>query len=379
VAVRKFSSRYIGWKALELATRIAPALKRAAPFYERSVPLIDAGTAQFVVERQEIALSADEQRYTAQLIDPPPPVIERSIALVRLEGATLVGTTGAIIDEAREILLTPRGWLGFVSYHDFRATPTRRVDKPAANYISMVGEYGGHRHYFHFLFDRLPRLHYLLTRFALGREQVVVLTNENLPPFQRDIYRFLAERHSNLSFVSVPENERWRLPVLHVIDDFQPIKRTLAGPDTIAFLRGLVMEGYGVAAQGKPVRLYVTRSDARKRRLINEKEIFALFQARGFRSVEAAKLSFREQIALFANAQAIAGPHGAGFTNMLYAPPGARILEICNLEKAKNTYFLLAKSLTQRHHGVIGGKGDRLEWFRADPAAVTAALDALGL
>ena len=50
------------------------------------------------------------------------------------------------------------------------------------------------------------------------------------------------------------------------------------------------------------------------------------------------------------------------------------MLEISNLEKVKDTYFLLAKALGQQHVPVIGGKGDRNEWFRVDPALVETAL-----
>lgn len=382
MAVRRLSSRYLRWTAARLATRAFPALRKKLPFYETVVPLREGGETQVLSERQSISLSPEEARLAARFETPVPSEIERSIALARLEGATVLGNTGAVIDESHGVLFQSRYAAaryapGVASYHDFLDRPSRLIDKPPANYFSMVGEDRGHRHYFHFLFDRLPRLHYLLQHFAVGREPIVVLTNEGLPAFQRDIYRFLAEQHPNLSFVAVPENERWRLPELYLIDEDQPLRRTLLGADTAQFIRNLVFEGYGIAPKAAWRRLYINRSDARKRRIVNEAEIWPLFEARGFESVAAATLSFEAQIALFAEAAVVAGPHGAGFANMLFAPEGARLIEIVNLEKVKDTYLLLAKSLGQRHSAVIGGQGDRNEWFRVDPKAIASALSDL--
>jgi capsular polysaccharide biosynthesis protein len=382
MAIRKLSSRYLSWAALSSATRALPSLKRAMPLTDRVMPLIEGGRIQCVTEQQPVPLTPEEAEYAKLLPDPPPPVIERSIALVELRNATVLGNTGAVMDERSDCVFQSRYSAarykrGLASYHDFRAAPSRLIDKPDANYFHMVGEYRGHRHYFHFLFDRLPRIHYLLSRFTVGRENIVVLMNESPPPFQLEIYGFLAARYPNLEFVAVPERERWRLPKLYVIDEDQPVRRTLLGADMVKFIRDLVFEGFGIAPSRPTRRLYVTRSDTPKRRIINEGAIWPLFAARGFEKIEAAKLSFRDQVATFAQAEAIAGPHGAGFANMLWALPGTRILEISNREKVKNTFFLLAKSLGQQHHAVIGGEGDRNEWFRADPAAIEATLQSM--
>jgi len=382
VAIRKLSSRHLRWTAVKFFTRAFPTLKRRLPFYDRVVPLREGGETQILSERQSLALTPQEAEYAKRFEEPLPAMVERSIALVTLEGATVLGNTGAVIDEARGVLFQSRYaearyTPGVVSYHDFLDRPSRRVDKPAANYFSMVGEDRGHRHYFHFLFDRLPRLHYLLSRFAVGREPVAVLTNQDLPAFQRDIYRFLGEQHPNLTFVAVPEGERWRLPHLHLIDEDQPVRRTLLGADTVQFIRELMFRGYGLAPGPASRRLYVNRSDTRKRRIVNESEIWPLFAARGFESISAAALSFQEQVSLFSQAQIVAGPHGAGFANLLFAPKGTRVIEISNLEKVKNTYLLLAKSLEQRHRAVIGSQGDRNEWFRVDPQAIESALSEL--
>ncbi|HEY1962941.1 MAG TPA: glycosyltransferase family 61 protein [Rhizomicrobium sp.] len=379
MAVRRLSSRYWRWVLLRAATRVAPRLKQRFPLCETVVPAREAGEITLVTEEQPVSMTPEELQYTRGFDRPVPPVVERSIALVRLENATVLGSTGAVIDEERGTLFQSRYNAaryspGVVSYHDFRLAPQRLVERPSANYFSMLGEHRGHRHFFHFLFDRLPRLHYLLTRFDIGHEPIVVLTNENPPGFQRDIYRFLQQRFANLSFASMPERERWCLPMLYLIDEDQPVRRTLLPPETAAFIRELVIAGYGIEPAAPHRRLYINRSDTRKRRIVNEAEIWPSFEARGFESIAAARFSFRDQVALFAEAEMVAGPHGAGFSNLLFAPAGTKVLEISNLEKVKDTYFLLTKALGQHHVPVVGSKGDRNEWFRVDPAQIEGAL-----
>ena len=375
----KFSARTARYALGRAATKLVPRLGARMPFYDDVLPFVDVGAVEIVKEKQDISLEPAQTRFAKRLRpeDQLPKSIERSIALVRLASPTVLGNTGAIIDAQRQVLLKPRGGPSVAGHHDFRAEPTMLVRKPEANYFHMVGEHRGHRHFFHFLLERLPRLYYLLERFSMGRGQIVVLTNQDLPQYQREIYGFLAARNPNLRFEAIPRAERWQLPTLFVIDDFQPVKRTLASMQVLDFVRGLIFDGYGLAPSGKKHRLYVTRSDAKKRRIGNEAELVPILEARGFEIVAPGTLSFRDQVALFMWTDAVVGPHGAGMTNILFAPKSNRVLEIFPANKVKNTYLLLAHSLGQSYGGLVGGAGGKREWFRVDPAEFTAALDGL--
>lgn len=381
MAARTFGSRNFRWHALKWATRIRPSLKRKYPFYETVTPLIEAGETRSLRETQPLTLTPREAEYANRFDPPLPDQVERSIALVRLENATVLGSTGAIIDEDRGVLLHSRytadRYGPAATYHDFVGMPSTTLRKPEANYFSMVDEHRGHRHFFHFLFDRLPRIFYLLSRFDMADTPFIILTNENLPSFQQDIYGFLGSRFPNLSFIPVPERERWRLPALYLIDDMQPVRRTFLPPNAVSFLRELVIEGYGLKPAPPHRRLFINRKDAAKRNIRNEAEIWPSFARRNFENISPGALPFRDQVVLFSEAEMVAGPHGAGFSNLLFAPTGAKVLEICNLERMKSVYFLLAKSLGQSYLPVMGSKGDRREWFSVEPDAVEAALSRL--
>ncbi len=377
MAVKKFSARYLHFLIGRSLTRASPVMRAVMPFYERVVPMVDVGQAEHWRETQTLELDAAEAEFAAKLPDAVPPEITRDVALIALDNVAILGPTGAVVDETREAVLAIRGARDFPTYHDFRTMPSRPVAKREANYINMVGSYRGHAHFFHFLFDRLPRLYYLLNHFALGREKLVIVTNDDLPDFQREIYRALAERYPNISYDAIPQGQRWRFPRLYHIDDFQPIKRTWASREVTAFLRSLVLEGLRLPDTTPSRRIYVTRSDTKKRRVTNEDALLPVLKARGFEIVAPGLLSLRDQAALFASASVVVGPHGAGMTNILFSPDGARVLELFPSNKVKNTYFLLAKSRGQIYRGFVGGKGDGREWFSVDVNAFETALDDL--
>ncbi len=377
MAVRKFSARHFGFALGRALTRASPALRTRMPFYDQVAPMVEAGDCETYRETQAIKLDKSEMEFARSLPEAPPKEITRDVKLVALDNVSVLGLTGAVIDEKHERLLLPRGVRDFATYHHFRLSPSRAIAKPAANYFNMMGASRGHRHFFHFLFDRLPRLYYLLNHFKVGHEPVVVLTNDDLAPFQRDIFGFLSARYSNLKFESIPQGARWRLPRLYQVDDFQPIKRTLASTGALDFIRELVFDGYGLDVSGAKRRLYVTRSDAKKRRIANEKELLPLLAKRGFEIVAPGRLSFRDQVSRFMWTDAVVGPHGAGLTNILFSPKASRVLEIFPANKVKNTYFLLAHSLGQTYRGLVAGEGRAHEWFHVDSNAFVTALDQL--
>lgn len=83
-----------------------------------------------------------------------------------------------------------------------------------------------------------------------------------------------------------------------------------------------------------PRRFYVTRLDAhaRSRALKGEEELIEMLKLFGFQTIAFETLSPLDQIGLMAHAEVMVAPHGAGFTNMIFANPAARIIELGTLQ-----------------------------------------------
>jgi hypothetical protein len=96
-------------------------------------------------------------------------------------------------------------------------------------------------------------------------------------------------------------------------------------------------------------RLLVSRRDASSRRVSNEPELQALLEPAGFETVVLGELSFREQVAAFAEAEMVIAPHGAALANLLFAAPGTVVVELHQAGAERPHYKQLATRLDLRH------------------------------
>jgi hypothetical protein len=75
-------------------------------------------------------------------------------------------------------------------------------------------------------------------------------------------------------------------------------------------------------------RIYCSRAAAHHRHVTNESEMAALLMRHGFESVCPETLSVKQQIELFATAEAVFALHGSGLTNIVFSPPGTQVIEL---------------------------------------------------
>lgn len=61
------------------------------------------------------------------------------------------------------------------------------------------------------------------------------------------------------------------------------------------------------------------------------------------------KLSPEDTAALFSNAKIIVGPHGAGFTNMIFAPKGIHVVEFISMEAPNVCYWHMSEMIGNQH------------------------------
>lgn len=75
-------------------------------------------------------------------------------------------------------------------------------------------------------------------------------------------------------------------------------------------------------------KIFISRQDASGRHMLNEDEVFALFEPLGFKRYCLSSLSALEQAILFYGADYIVAAHGSGLTNMIFCQPHTKVLEI---------------------------------------------------
>lgn len=95
-------------------------------------------------------------------------------------------------------------------------------------------------------------------------------------------------------------------------------------------------------------KIFISRKHASFRRIINEDEVFALFEKIGFERYNLEDLSLIEQIVLLHHAEIIIAPHGAGLVNLLFAQPHTKVIELFQ-QHEDDTYWYLSQVMGLHH------------------------------
>jgi capsular polysaccharide biosynthesis protein len=257
----------------------------------------------------------------------------------------LVGQLGLIVTSANEIIAQSinQGGVKGAELTLLQHLPLRPTTHYSGTIVSLLGF--ATDNYSHWLLDTLPRLSLLPeddTTF-----QVVVRADRSA--FHDESLHLLgisAERVHSMALPSVSAER---------------ILLCCPGPKIVRHnavhlhaLRNRLMRAVGVEhAQQPSRRIYISRAKA-SRPLVNESEIGPVLRNYGFETVYCEELTFADQIRLFAEAEIILGAHGAGVCNLLFAKPGALVLEIFNRHRWERVFNRIAGFFGHTHWHTFG-------------------------
>jgi hypothetical protein len=226
--------------------------------------------------------------------------------------------------------------------------------------------------YYHWLVDSLPR--WKMLQAAGWREYDHVLLHSRPCEFQDETLDWLGvppERRLRCSKQWVHQFERLVVPAM-------PFARKTVPTWVAPWLRSL-----RPAPAGGPEKVYLSRRGVPGRKVANEPELLAALEPLGFTVVEPEKLSVAEQARCLGAARWIVGPHGGALANMVFAPPGACVLEFFHPQHKNRCYENLAAASGHRYANLDGeatehSREGRLE-YRIGVTAVLAGLEGMGL
>jgi capsular polysaccharide biosynthesis protein len=200
---------------------------------------------------------------------------------------------------------------------------------------------GSDENYSHWVLRSLLKL-WLVEGDPALRELRWVMGSQ-LTGFQREYLDLLGISETRL--LRVTRNGVVHFRQLHVPTQMIGNRGFLGG---VRWLRGKLSAFLCPASEASD-RIYVSRADQARRRLVNEDEIFGMLEPLGFRRVVLGGMPVAEQAATFSRARWIAGPHGAGLTNLVFSPEDARVVEIGSTNILQQNHFRwMAPLLGQR-------------------------------
>jgi Glycosyltransferase 61 len=238
----------------------------------------------------------------------------------RHRNARLIGTSLVHVNEQKELCVEAAYGLRRVTsdpaYRYFMLRPPLLLDGPWTSIVSSWVPTDKPQPYAHWLLEALPRLA-LLKEFPSDTQILV-------PPHK---LRYQVE---SLSLLGVLGRCRWTRETNLLVKDYyfssQPSMIVCYSPYTVAFLRSRFLP-LALLAPATPRRFFVRRTSY-ARNVVNEQEVLDFFQNAGWSVVDTAAMGFKEQVQLFAGAEAVCGIHGSGLANAVWCPASCKVIEL---------------------------------------------------
>ncbi len=226
-----------------------------------------------------------------------------------------------------------------------------------------VATFCASQYYYHWMFDVLPKL-YLLKRRKIKIDKIVINGNYQHPFIEQTLAALNIPRSKlmNTSSTFHLKAEKLIVPSSSGYTGYMP-------KWTVHFLRKSLLNKNIVKIPDYE-RIYISREDGRGRKVINEEQVTNLLVPYGFKTLVLDQLSLDEQIQIFYSAKIIIAPHGGGLTNLVFANPGTRILEIFSPKYVNPLYWILSNYVKLDYYYLLGDD-EKLD-DHIDPGAVVA-------
>lgn len=211
--------------------------------------------------------------------------------------------------------------------------------------------------YYHFTYEILSRLEYIEERYE--DKSIPILVDERALNVAQQKELFDIINRFNRPYICLKENILYKVNELIYpsMNIWFPVNVTGNGnniPEDFAvsesavnnIKKAVLTRNYSSTSESKkaalPKKIFISRKDTSNSRLINEDEVAKLFEEYGFKIVLTSDMSFREQVELFENVDAVAAMSGAAFANICYCRPNTRIICFIPKELQFSLYSTLA-------------------------------------
>jgi capsular polysaccharide biosynthesis protein len=271
---------------------------------------------------------------------------------LEIDRGLVVGDYGAVVTPGHRLDFETSEYFGIETWREhpvFLRPRLPRVEDVAGS-MAVLATRGGSINYYHFVVDVLPRLAVLEACLPDTKPDAFYLPSATR--YQQELVELIG-----LDSATIVETGKHRaVRAEHLLVPSLPNPNELAPGWLVSWLRDRLP---AVATDDKPRRIYVTRGDRpHTRRLDTEPGVWPGLEGHGFTRVDPGTMSVRDQIDLFAAADVIVGVHGAALTNLLFAKPGVRVLELFAPAYLKHCFWSITESIPGAEYRYLVGEGD---------------------
>lgn len=286
--------------------------------------------------------------------------------IAELPDTLLFGHDALVVDsDDRLVLESVGGHRWFVAYILYRYTAERRfgtvwrlLRRSKVNreerYGTVFPLLGPHsRTYFHWITEFLPRLRAFEEWQAETGRTATILVNPDPPKWKIESLQCLGyddDQWMEWEGTGVAEHV--------LVTPYSPKRPSVftPSPSDYRWLRDRMQECATEPSIGCPDALFVSRRDAPNRNVLNEDSLLNEFS--GLTRVVPEEFSISEQVMLFAEADTIIGPHGAGLANTIFSDE-VRLIECFQSDLIRPYFYQLAMELNHEYDCAFGGRSGK--------------------
>lgn len=247
--------------------------------------------------------------------------------------------------------------------------------KEGVTYVSMLGIHRGHKQYYHFLCEYFLELWGYLDSIDGDTSPIVIVVRYDLSDVQQTMYAALIQHFPHITLQPLRPNEALRCPLLHLPHYSTKDKNgEYLPPSYRDFIHDILRKYFSEPSSDIRRKIYLSRKDAKLRRLTNEDDILTDLRAYDIESVVTAGMSLKEQFRLFQQTTLLVTTHGAGMANLLFMPKGAHIIEIAPKHFGNCTFAWMSASFGLHHTHIIGSAEGTHQAFSCKPENITSIL-----
>lgn len=197
--------------------------------------------------------------------------------------------------------------------------------------LSLLGN--GDSNYFHWMIEILPRLQQLRAALEHAPDLQLLVSSrvQSVEQFRSGLDAIVP---GEVPIFYVPEGSSVKVGTLikpkprSLVTFNKRIGHSIAISDSfidgasVRWLRSQFIDENELRRPGTR-RIFLSRGNSSRR--YNEEEIFELFKPHGFELIRMEEHSLTEQVKITSEVEAIAGPAGAAWTNIIFSPPSAKL------------------------------------------------------
>ena len=194
--------------------------------------------------------------------------------------------------------------------------------------------------YYHWLLEALPRLFLIREQISSG---TLLLPSNHNEKFHRESLELFGIGDIGIL------NEKVRYHIPHTITSTQIGRIANYHPIILKEMVQYINSRIDLATDLGD-KIYISRSRALKRKVVNEHQIEIFLRNLGFRIINIEDYNFESQVSIMHHCKYLIGIHGAGLANMIFMREGGKIMELRKHDCGENYFYFSLASTVNLHY-----------------------------